>query len=90
MGIAHRDLKPENILVITLKSHKTYEQQKIYKICDFGTAKCYDKLKTKGVGTPYYLAPEMLSKNCNTYNKKCDIWSFGQLIYEIITGSLMF
>ncbi|CAD8137199.1 unnamed protein product [Paramecium octaurelia] len=88
MGLAHRDLKPENILVQTIFSEQ--QSQQVYKICDFGVVKNASKLVTKSVGTPYYLAPEVISNNQNSYSKECDIWSFGVLIYEILTKKLLF
>ncbi|CAD8059401.1 unnamed protein product [Paramecium sonneborni] len=90
LNLAHRDLKPENILVQTIKSEITQETQQIFKLCDFGYVKNINNLKTKAIGTPYYIAPELLNNSNDLYNKKCDIWSFGQLIYELISGSLMF
>jgi serine/threonine protein kinase len=55
--IAHRDLKPENIMFSSKKSLKDI------KIIDFGLSKLYDG-KAQGsdsiVGTPYYVAPEVL------------------------------
>ena len=57
-GIIHRDLKPENIVFEKL------ENEMNLKIIDFGTSRkiCKDeKLSTK-MGTPYYIAPEVLKK----------------------------
>jgi serine/threonine protein kinase len=60
-------LKPENIL---LEQNKDFDQ---IKIIDFGTSLVYDPAKTldEKLGTPYYIAPEVLNKR---YNEKCDIW----------------
>ena len=83
-GIIHRDLKPENILI-----ESTEEAKKEYfsiKIIDFGTS---DKLKKnkmmhKQIGTPFYIAPEILA---NTgYNEKCDLWSCGVIMYILLCG----
>jgi len=76
-NIIHRDIKPENIL---------FEKgSNLVKIIDFGiaTAKKTDKL-TERLGTPYYIAPEVLCKN---YDEKCDIWSCGVIMYMMIFGS---
>lgn len=78
-GVIHRDLKPENIL---LEANKDYSQ---IKIIDFGTAirhQSSDKL-TDRIGTPYYIAPEVLAQN---YDSKCDIWSLGVTAFILLTG----
>ena len=80
-GIVHRDLKPENILLETKK-----EGDLSIKIIDFGTSNYFDKTQklTLKVGTPYYIAPEVLKKE---YNQKCDIWSCGVIMYVLLCGS---
>jgi len=83
-GIVHRDLKPENILM-TLTKERRYR----IKIIDFGTAqslKKKTKLKSK-LGTPYYIAPEVLLMN---YNEKCDVWSCGVILYILLSGTVPF
>lgn len=55
------------------------------KIIDFGTSKKIfpeEKLTTK-IGTPYYIAPEVIKKN---YDQKCDIWSLGVIMYILLGG----
>lgn len=73
--IVHRDLKPENILV----------EGTTTKIIDFGTSRKFetDKLMSNFHGTPYYVAPEVLSEK---YNEKCDIWSCGVIMYILLCG----
>lgn len=75
----YRDLKPENIL---LEQNKDFDQ---IKIIDFGTSLVYDdgKALDEKLGTPYYIAPEVLNKK---YNEKCDIWSCGVVLYIILSG----
>ena len=77
--IVHRDLKPENIL---LEQNKEFDQ---IKIIDFGTSLVYDPNKQldEKLGTPYYIAPEVLNKN---YGEKCDIWSCGVICYILLSG----
>jgi len=78
-GVLYRDLKPENIL-LTDDGH----------ICmtDFGISKegllSDDDRTATFCGTPEYLAPEVLEGN--GYGKAVDWWSFGTLMYEMLTG----
>ena len=74
MGICHRDLKPENILF----------HNKVAKVTDFGLARVMtDGLMTSLVGSPYYMAPEVIRGN---YDTLCDMWSVGILICYCATG----
>jgi calcium-dependent protein kinase len=78
-GITHRDLKPENILF------ETPEADSEIKLIDFGLSRKYDikeKMHTI-LGTPYYVAPEVLQGN---YDNKCDVWSIGALTYIMLSG----
>lgn len=83
-NILHRDLKPENILI---ESHeKTYNQDQFnVKLIDFGTSNyfCIDKKFSLKIGTPYYIAPEVINQK---YNEKCDLWSCGVIMYVLLTG----
>ena len=75
--IVHRDLKPENLLVDG-SDHSL-------KLIDFGLAIKLQKgrrLRDRQ-GTPYYLAPEVISKN---YDLKCDSWSAGCILYAMLCG----
>jgi len=84
INIIHRDLKPENIL-IEKKAEKKYD----IKIIDFGTAKIFEENKSeqKVIGSPYYIAPEVLNKN---YNQMCDLWSCGVIMYILLSGQSPF
>ena len=82
-GISHRDLKPENIIF------ETPEIDSDIKLIDFGLSKKFklsEKLHSL-LGTPYYVAPEVLTKN---YNEKCDLWSVGIITYLLIVGDVPF
>lgn len=85
LKIVHRDIKPENMLVENkLKSDKNDELINI-KLIDFGTCNYYDgnKSLTLRVGSPYYIAPEVLKRK---YNEKCDIWSCGVILFIMLVG----
>lgn len=81
--VSHRDIKPENVLIF-------YQQtplgvSKTVKICDLGFAKTLSVSQTCSprVMTSWYRAPEIcLHKD---YDKKCDVWSIGCLIYQMLT-----
>jgi serine/threonine protein kinase len=45
-------------------------------------------LKTSNVGTPYYMAPELIKSSL--YDEKVDIWAFGLIFYEKLRGWPMF
>ncbi|XP_047513569.1 MAP kinase-activated protein kinase 2 isoform X1 [Pieris napi] len=80
-NIAHRDIKPENLL------YTTTEPNAILKLTDFGFAKQTlnhtDTLQTPCY-TPYYVAPEVLGPE--KYDKSCDIWSLGVVMYILLCG----
>jgi len=77
--IVHRDLKPENLLLLDNSDHTPL------KIIDFGTSRTYDPKTpmTQRLGTPYYLAPEVLN---GSYDEKCDLWSCGVILYIMLSG----
>jgi len=81
LGILYRDLKPENILM---------DEEGHVCLTDFGTAKLLeeDQVATSIVGTPEYLAPEILGGV--GHGKPVDWWTFGILIYEMLVGKSPF
>lgn len=81
--IMHRDLKPENILFES--RNRISESTLNIKLADFGSANYFNPLEhyTLKVGTPYYIAPEVLKKK---YDFKCDIWSCGIIFYIMLCG----
>ncbi|XP_049408120.1 phosphoenolpyruvate carboxylase kinase 1-like [Solanum stenotomum] len=77
LGVAHRDIKPDNIL---------FNDWNDLKLADFGSAQCFceGELMSGVVGTPYYVAPEVLAGR--DYNEKVDIWSAGVILYIMLAG----
>ncbi|CUV04485.1 unnamed protein product [Cryptosporidium hominis] len=75
----HRDLKPENLLFSDSSPNS------LLKVIDWGfAAKCPKTHKfTSVVGTPYYVAPEVLY---GSYSKLCDLWSAGVILYILLCG----
>ncbi|XP_028284871.1 protein kinase D4 isoform X2 [Parambassis ranga] len=82
--IAHCDLKPENVL---LASSDPLPQ---VKLCDFGFARIIGEksFRRSVVGTPAYLAPEVISTS--GYNRSLDMWSVGVVMYVSLSGTFPF
>ena len=85
-NIAHRDIKLENILV-EQEIESNGEQLLNVKLIDFGTSNYVKTENTNNftvkVGSPFYMAPEVLNKK---YNNKCDIWSCGVIMFMLLRG----
>lgn len=80
-NILHRDLKPSNILL----------HNGVLKIADFGFCKSLKgplELAQTIVGSPIYMAPEILKGN--SYSSKADLWSLGVVFFELLFGCCPF
>jgi len=86
-GFCHRDIKPENAIIA--------DNGRRLKLIDFGLAKGLDSVKTRGVGTPDYMSPEIIKQEgeptTSKYDAKaCDVWSAACMLYIMLTGKYPF
>ncbi|SPF39811.1 Serine/threonine protein kinase [Candidatus Sulfopaludibacter sp. SbA4] len=98
-GIVHRDLKPANIKISGPASGRP---DGVVKVLDFGLAKIADEATADNsatltmratqvgviMGTPAYMSPEQARGQ--TVDRRADIWSFGVVLFEMLTGKPMF
>lgn len=79
LGVMHRDLKPENFLLLDK------EDDLSIKAIDFGLSVFFKpgQVFTELVGSPYYVAPEVLHKR---YGPEADVWSAGVILYVLLSG----
>ena len=93
-GIIHRDLKPDNIMLVADRAAPGGERT---KLLDFGIAKLTHDANQAGVktrtsavmGTPHFMSPEQCKGGKNV-DDKADVYSFGILLFVLISGSYPF
>nr|XP_009397608.1 PREDICTED: calcium-dependent protein kinase 26-like [Musa acuminata subsp. malaccensis] len=79
LGVMHRDLKPENFLLVNKDDDSSL------KAIDFGLSVFFKpgQIFTDVVGSPYYVAPEVL---CKHYGPEADVWTAGVILYILLSG----
>lgn len=88
--IVHRDIKLDNVLINEISEEE--EGQFCVRIADFGLSTFLppgEEVKmTEKCGTPCYVAPEILRNE--GYTTKCDIFSLGSVLFNLLTGRFLF
>jgi len=83
----HRDIKSNNVL---LEVDADLDRIKEIRLCDFGVSKTLSEnvVASTFTGTDLWVAPEVFDVHfgeATEYDEKCDIWSFGMVLVEMVT-----
>lgn len=97
-GVIHRDIKPSNVILVETGDDIAEDDQssesaeeRIAKIVDFGLSKSVhddQSITAAGIGTPKYMSPE--HARAREIDERSDVYSFGCLMFETLTGSVPF
>ena len=76
--------------MVDIEKYQDGSSKIICKVTDFGFAKAMDSFgkETMALGTPSYMAPEIVSRS--SYDKSVDIWAIGVIVYIMLTGKTPF
>jgi eukaryotic-like serine/threonine-protein kinase len=94
-GILHRDIKPGNVLLFPQARVTVEEFSFVARIGDFGLAKLLedpslDSVTSQLIGTPRFMAPEMLGDGVKTASVASDVYALGAILYAMLTGQAPF
>ncbi len=89
-GVIHRDLKPENIFLCKHGIRDDY-----VKLLDFGISKVLDSKSglTRNeslIGSPAYMAPELVRKGSSRSEPRADVYSMGVVLFQMLSGTVPF
>lgn len=76
VGIIHHDLKPENIVI---------DEEGHIRLIDLGLARTDGMVRAENLGTPDYMAPELIIHK-GYYSSAVDVWSIGCILFEMLNG----
>jgi serine/threonine-protein kinase len=88
VGLVHRDLKPDNVFL------ERNDEDELAKVLDFGVAKTLlpgfdgESGATRSgvlIGSPHYMSPEQAEAS-SALDQRTDVWSFGVMAFECLTG----